>query len=101
MCVHREQLIGVAEQGLYIAIQFPKDDPPGWYWGKPLAHEKTARKDGNPQGWFWVNFTEEGLEYDPNDDVKVVVNTISVNSYAKVWAMVAPKAFKPQAAAPE
>ena len=82
------------EKGLYLAIHFPNDNPPGWYWGKPLP-DTAARA---PKASFKVNFTEEGLEYDPKDDVRVYLESLTANTYGTDWAVVARKDYQPPAA---
>ena len=69
--------------GCYIAIRFPQDNPPGWYWGRPLDKKQHTGKYS-----FWVNFTEAGQEYDEDDDVKVSADKLTSDEYKKSWALV-------------
>lgn len=69
--------------GCYIAIYFPKDEPPGWSWGKVLSETKGVGKEH-----FWLNFTAEGEDYDANDDIKVKLTALTYDNYAKSWALV-------------
>ena len=78
--------MALGEQGVYVAIYFPNDDPPGWYWGKPLSSaERIATSK------FWVNFTAMDQEYDAKDNVRLVVASFVGPEYGKTWALVAPK----------
>jgi hypothetical protein len=90
MCVHRQKFVGLAEQNMYLALLFPRDDPPGWYWGKPLSTTANVAR-----GKFWVNFTADGDVYDKTDDVKATVGALVGPQYAKQWAIVAPKSYSP------
>tara|TARA_B110000037_G_scaffold132960_1_gene150864 strand:- start:924 stop:1205 length:282 start_codon:yes stop_codon:yes gene_type:complete len=85
---HRDAYISLAEKGLYLAIHFPHDDPPGWCWGKPLSSGRTSKDS------FWVNFTAAGEDYEVSDDVKVNISALTAENYKKTWAVVAPNDFK-------
>ena len=84
---HRKAFIGLADKGCYLALQFPNDDPPGWYWGKPLSTGRTGK------GNFWVDYGTPGEAHDTSDDVKVEVDEVPYDLYQKRWAVVAPKDF--------
>ncbi len=84
VCVHRENFMALADKdGCYIAIYFPQDSPPAWAWGKPLSELKGAGKEN-----FWLNFTPDGTEYDPKDDIKVKPSALNFDNYGKSWAVV-------------
>lgn len=86
---HRAAYISLVDKGLYLAIHFPHDDPPGWCWGKPLSNTSKTSKTS-----FWVNFTADGEDYDSTDDVKVNISALTAENYKKTWALVAPKDFR-------
>ena len=83
--------MALPDKGCYIGIHFPQDEPPGWYWGKPLPDATTAKK------FFWLNFTPANQAYDKGDDIKCMLDSLTYQSYAKTWAVVSPKDFEVQA----
>ena len=86
VCVHREKIMALADNGCYIAIHFPDDNPPGWSWGKTVQSLRGAGKDN-----FWLNFTAEGEPYEKSDDIIIMPAALTQSNYRKTWALVAEK----------
>lgn len=89
--MHRQKFISLSSKGLYLALDFPRDDPPGWYWGTVMETTEKTGKDS-----FWVNFTPKEQEYDAQDDVKVIATELSMDKYKDTWALVSSQHCPPK-----